>query len=496
MSKVDVLEYLQKDYNLFIKGVFQSSKSGETFSTYNPTNGELIAKISSASKEDVDLAVAAAKEAFDGWSKTSVQERGNILLNIADRLEERIELFAAVESIDTGRAIVETREDVVAVVDQFRYFAGCIRAQEGSAVEHNSKAFSILLREPFGVVAQIIPWNFPFLMAGWKLAPALAAGNTIVIKPASNTPLSILEFAKLVQSILPAGVLNILTGSGRECGEYLINHADIDKIAFTGSTEVGLRMAKAAAEKIIPATLELGGKSANIIFPDAPMEKAIEGAVLGILYSQGQVCSAGSRLFVHEDIYNNVVAELKKAFSKVRIGDPLDENTRMGPMIDEKQLNAVLDYVKIGIGEGAVLEYGGNRLTGGELERGYFMEPTIFTDVNNSMRIAREEIFGPVLVVIPFKDEQEVIAMANDSEYGLAGAVWTKDINRALRVAKAVRTGTMWVNEYNLVPSHSPFGGYKKSGYGREVHKTVLDHYSQIKNIYISLSEEPCGWYK
>lgn len=495
MKKKQLENLMQKEYGLFINGDFKPSISGLTFETFNPVDGEMIARVSKANEEDVDRAVDSARKAFESWKLISAKERSDLLLKIADALEKNIEFLAGVESLDTGRAIIETREDIIGGVDQFRYFAGVIRSHEDSAVQHSSEAFSLILREPLGVVGQIVPWNFPFLISVWKIAPALAGGNTIVIKPASNTPLSLLEMAKILMPILPPGVLNIIPGSGRKCGERLINHQGIDKIAFTGSTDIGIHVAKVAAEKIIPATLELGGKSANIIFPDAPIKKAIEGATLGILYAQGQVCNAGSRLFVHKDVYDEVVDSLIRFFKNVVIGDPLDENTRMGSLVDENQIKSVLGFIEEGQKEGAKLVYGGTRLVEDGKDKGCFIKPALFTNVTNDMKIAQEEIFGPVLVVIKFNDEKEVIEMANDSQYGLAGGVWTKDINCALRVAKAVNTGTMWINEYNIVPSHSPFGGYKKSGFGREVHKMALESYTQVKNIYVSLSEEPCGWY-
>jgi acyl-CoA reductase-like NAD-dependent aldehyde dehydrogenase len=370
-----------------------------------------------------------------------------------------------------------------------------VRAEEDEAVMLDKETMSIILREPIGVVGQIIPWNFPLLMAAWKLAPALAAGDTVVIKPSSATSLSILELVKILNEILPPGVVNIITGKGSVAGNYILEHEGFRKLAFTGSTDVGYTVAEAAAKKLIPSTLELGGKSANIFFPDCPWEKAIEGATLGILFNQGQVCCAGSRAFVHEKIYDKFIAELIEKFKKVKVGLPWEKDTMMGPLVNEAQLHKVLEYIRIGKNEGAKLAYGGNRIESNNLSKGFFMEPTIFVDVNNKMRIAQEEIFGPVLCVIKFKEEDEVIKMANDSEFGLAGAVWTKDINRAIKVARSIETGRMWINNYNNLPAHAPFGGYKKSGIGRETHKMMLDHYTQKKNIFIHLSEKKLGLY-
>lgn len=359
----------------------------------------------------------------------------------------------------------------------------------------NDNDLSIILREPIGVIGQIVPWNFPFLMAAWKLAPALAAGNCIVFKPSSTTSLSVLEFIKLIEGVLPAGVVNLITGKGSGAGNYMLEHEGFRKLAFTGSTDIGYTVADAAAKKLIPATLELGGKSANIYFPDAPWEKAIEGLQMGILFNQGQVCCAGSRVFVHEDIYDKFVAEAVKAFNKVKVGLPWQADTQMGAIVNEYQLKSILNYVEIGKKEGAKVVAGGCRITEDGLDKGAFMRPTILADVTNKMRVAQEEIFGPVVCIIKFKDEDEVIKMANDNEYGLGGAVWTKDINRAFRVARAVETGRMWINNYNNLPVHAPFGGYKKSGIGRETHKVILEHYTQMKNIFISLSEEKIGMY-
>jgi acyl-CoA reductase-like NAD-dependent aldehyde dehydrogenase len=378
-------------------------------------------------------------------------------------------------------------------IDHFRYFAGVIRSHSDEAVQLDNNTLSLVLNEPVGVVGQIIPWNFPLLMAAWKLAPALAAGNTVVIKPSEMTSITLLTLGEILNDVLPPGVVNIVTGQGAEAGQALLDHPDVDKLAFTGSTAVGYRVAKAAAEKLIPATLELGGKSANIVFPDANLEKALEGAALSILLNQGEVCEAGARLFVHHSIFEKFIGALKERFEQIRVGDPLDPQTQMGSQVSEQQMARILGYVDLASQEGLNVLTGGKRLTGGALGRGSFIAPTIITDVSNDMSVAQEEIFGPVLVVMPFEDEADVIALANESDYGLAGAVWTQDINRALRVARAIKTGRMWVNTYHELPAHAPFGGYKKSGIGRETHKMMLDSYTEKKNIIISLNESTYG---
>ncbi|HHY68741.1 MAG TPA: aldehyde dehydrogenase family protein [Bacillota bacterium] len=487
---------IDSHYKLLIDGKWVDAKDGATFETYCPADGTLLATCAQASQEDVDMAVQAAWKAFETWKDVSPQERSSILLKIADLIDENAEKLALIETLDNGKPIRETRTiDVPLSSDHFRYFAGAIRADEGRAVMIDKNTLSIILSEPIGVVGQIIPWNFPLLMAAWKLAPALAAGCTVVIKPSCLTPLSLLELGKLINEVLPPGVVNIVTGSGATTGQYMLEHPGFRKLAFTGSTEVGYTVAEAAAKKLIPATLELGGKSANIIFPDCPRDKALEGVQIGILFNQGQVCCAGSRVFVHEDIYDEFLADCVDAFSKVKVGLPWEEDTMMGSQINELQLQKILSYVKIGQEEGARLACGGKRLTENGLDKGAFMEPTILADVDNKMRVAQEEIFGPVACFLKFKDEEEVIRLANESEYGLGGAVWTKDINRALRVARGIETGRMWVNDYNNLPAHVPFGGYKKSGIGRETHLMILDHYTQKKSIMISMTEERAGLY-
>jgi len=487
---------MDDSYKLFIDGKWVSGTGDRTFKAYSPSNGEVLATCVNGTREDVDAAVKAAWKAFATWKDVNPQERAAMLLKIADLIDANAEKLAMVETMDNGKPIRETMGvDIPLGSDHFRYFASAIRTEEGQAVMIDKDNLSIILREPIGVVGQIIPWNFPFLMACWKIAPALAAGDCVVIKPSSTTSLSILELAKLLEQVIPPGVVNVVTGGGSSTGSYILEHPDLSKLAFTGSTEVGYTIADAAAKKLIPATLELGGKSANIYFPDCPWEKAVEGVAMGILFNQGQVCCAGSRVFVHEDIYDRFLADMVKTFESVKVGLPWEKDTMMGCQVNEDQLQKILGYVEVGKKEGARVLCGGYKINDNGLDKGCFMKPTILADVTNEMRVAQEEIFGPVVAVIKFKTEAEVIKMANDSEYGLGGAVWTKDINCAFRVARAVETGRMWINQYNNLPAHTPFGGYKKSGIGRETHKMMLDHYSQKKNIFISLSETKVGFY-
>ena len=487
---------LKERYDLYIDGKWVPASDGAAFITRNPATGEALAECAQATKEDVDAAVKAAWKAFPGWKAVEPSARAAILMKIADRIDENAELLAQIETMDNGKPIRETTAiDVPLSSDHFRYFAGAIRTVEGTATVLDGNFMSLVLREPIGVVGQIVPWNFPFLMAAWKLAPALAAGNCIVFKPSSSTSLSMLVFMELIEDLIPPGVVNVVTGSGGKSGQYLLDHPDIRKLAFTGSSEVGVGVAQAAAEKLIPSTLELGGKSANIYFEDCQWDMAIDGLQLGILFNQGQVCCAGSRVFVQESIYDKFVAAAVDAFNKVKVGDPMNPETQMGSQINTAQIEKILGYIDIAKSEGAEILCGGERYVDDGCDKGCFMKPTLIANVTNDMRIAQEEIFGPVAVIIKFKTEEEVIAMANDSEYGLGGAVWTRDLNRALRVSRGIETGRMWINTYNQIPAGAPFGGYKRSGIGRETDLSILEHYTQKKNIMINLSETPSGFY-
>jgi len=492
---------LKERYGLFIGGEWRDASDGATFPVTNPATGAHLANCAQATAQDVDDAVKAAWSAFPSWKAVEPQDRAAILNKIADRIDENAELLASVETLDNGKPIRETTFiDVPWSSEHFRYFAGAVLTQQGSATVLNTpnitgESLSIVLREPIGVVGQIVPWNFPFLMAAWKLAPVLAAGDCTVIKSSSATPLSLIVFLELIEDLVPAGVINMVTGSGSKAGQYILDHPGFRKLAFTGSTEVGLSVAKAAADKLIPATLELGGKSANIYFDDCNFDQALDGLQVGILFNQGQVCCAGSRVFVQEGIYDKFLEAAIKQFEGINQGDPMDMATQIGTQINEAQVKKIESYIEIAKQEGATIACGGERNVEGGCANGAFFKPTLITDVTNDMRVAQEEIFGPVAVVMKFKDEDEVVALANESEYGLGGAVWTQDISKAFRVARAVETGRMWVNTYNQIPAGAPFGGYKRSGIGRETDLSILDAYTQQKNIFINLSEEATGFY-
>jgi len=472
---------------LFIGGQWVDAVAANTFTTVNPATEEPITQVAEGRAEDIDRAVKAARQAFEGpWAGVSAADRGRLLWKMADLIESRLAEIAEVETLDSGKTITESsRVDVPMAADCFRYFAGWATKIEGETIPVRAPCFGYTLREPLGVVGQIIPWNFPILLAAWKVAPALAAGNTIVLKPAEQTPLTALRLAGIAEEAgLPPGVLNVVTGFGPTAGAALVNHPGVDKIAFTGSTAVGQEIMRRAAGSLKRLTLELGGKSPNIVFADADLDLAVRGASNGIFYNKGEVCTAGSRLFVEESLHDALLDRLSAFTAKLQQGDPLDPKTRLGPQVSEGQMNRVLSYVDKGKGEGARLVAGGSRAPG----KGYFVRPTIFDDVQNGMTIAREEIFGPVLSVLRFRDLDEVVRAANDTPYGLAAAVWTKDIKKAHRAARLLKSGTVWINTYGLYDSAMPFGGYKMSGFGRELGRHGLLEYTQTKSVWVDLS--------
>jgi len=488
-------------YNNFIGGEWVPPVEGKYFDNVTPVTGQAFCEIPRSSAADIELALDAAHAAKDAWGKTSVTERSNILLKIADRAEQNLEILSVAETWDNGKGIRETlNADVPLLVDHFRYFAGCIRAQEGTSAELDETTATYHFHEPLGVVGQIIPWNFPLLMAAWKLAPALAAGNCIVLKPAEQTPVSILIFLELIQDLLPAGTINVVNGYGAEVGQPLAESTRIAKIAFTGSTPVGSKIMGYAAKNIIPSTVELGGKSPNIYFEDVMqheddfVSKCVEGLLLGF-FNQGEVCTCPSRALVQESIYDEFIEKVIERGKQIKQGNPLDTETMVGAQASMEQLDKILSYMDVARDDGAEFLMGGarNELTG-DLASGYYVQPTLLKGTND-MRVFQEEIFGPTLGITTFKDEAEALAIANDTEFGLGAGVWTRDINRAYRMGRGIQAGRVWTNCYHAYPAHSAFGGYKKSGVGRETHKMMLDHYQQTKNLLVSYSTNPLGFF-
>lgn len=488
-------------YENYIGGAFVAPIKGEYFENISPITGKVFTKAARSTKEDIELALDAAHAAFPAWSKTSVVERSNRLLKIAQVIEDNLEYLATVETIDNGKPIRETMAaDLPLVIDHFRYFAGVIRAEEGAIAEHDEHTVSIVLHEPLGVVGQIIPWNFPLLMATWKIAPALAAGCCTVVKPAEQTPTSIMVLMELIGDLLPAGVLNVVSGFGLEAGKPLAQSSRIAKISFTGETTTGRLILQYASENIIPATMELGGKSPNIFFEsvadadDEFFDKAVEGAVMFAL-NQGEICTCPSRILVHENIYDKFISRVIERTKAIKAGDPLDPTVMIGAQASNDQYEKIKSYLHIGKEEGAEVLTGGdaNALTG-ELSGGYYIQPTIFKG-HNKMRIFQEEIFGPVVCVTTFKTTEEAIEIANDTLYGLGAGVWTRDAHELYQVPRAIQAGRVWVNNYHAYPAHAPFGGYKKSGFGRETHKMMLEHYRQTKNMLISYSKQKLGFF-
>jgi len=484
MTKKDVKI---KPGKLFINGRWVDSVSGKTFDTLNPATEKVITSVAEGDSADIDLAVAAAREAFENgpWKKTDARDRGRILLKIAGLIERNKDELALLDTLDNGKPINETTNaDIPLVIDCFLYYAGWADKIHGETIPVRGDFFNYTLREPVGVVGQIIPWNFPLLMAAWKIAPALACGNTIVLKPAEQTPLSALRLGEICQEAgLPDGVLNIVTGYGPTAGAALAEHMDVDKIAFTGGSATGRIIMQAASKNLKRISLELGGKSPNIVFADSDVDSAVAGAMTGIFFNQGEVCCAGSRLFIEKSIHEEFIDKLSNKAANMRVGNPEDTGTQMGAQVSKEQFDKILGYIETGKQEGAKLVTGGERCG----ERGYFIKPTIFDAVDNNMRIAKEEIFGPVVSAITFDDVSEVVKQGNLSIYGLAAAVWTKDIKKAHRLARDLKAGTIWINTYNAFDAASPFGGFKQSGFGRELGVHALELYTHVKSVWINL---------
>lgn len=491
----------KKRYGNYINGEWVAPAAGRYFENITPVTGKPFCEIPRSDEQDIERALDAAHAAKAAWGRTSPGERSSILLRIADRMEQNLELLATAETWDNGKPIRETMAaDLPLAIDHFRYFAGCVRAQEGSIAEVDHDTYAYHFHEPLGVVGQIIPWNFPLLMAVWKLAPALAAGNCVVLKPAEQTPASILVLMELIGDLLPKGVLNVVNGFGLEAGKPLASSKRIAKIAFTGETSTGRLIMQYASQNLIPVTLELGGKSPNIFFADvmarddAFLDKAIEGFVMFAL-NQGEVCTCPSRALIHESIYDRFIERALKRVAAVKQGNPLDQGTMIGAQASSEQLEKILSYLNIGRQEGAQCLIGGARsMLPGDLAGGYYVQPTVFKG-HNKMRIFQEEIFGPVVSVATFKDEEEALSIANDTLYGLGAGVWSRDMNTAFRMGRGIQAGRVWTNCYHAYPAHAAFGGYKQSGIGRETHKMMLDHYQQTKNLLVSYSEQKLGFF-
>jgi phenylacetaldehyde dehydrogenase len=487
-----VAEFLSRPRKMFINNQWVDSASGKTFPVYNPATGEVLAKVAEGDREDINRAVAAARKAFDSgpWAEMTASERGRLIWKLGDLLEQHAEEFSQLESLDNGKPLSVARAaDIPLAIDLFRYMAGWATKIEGNTISVSTKSkrneyFAYTRREPVGVVGQIIPWNFPLLMAAWKLGPALATGCTVVLKPAEQTPLTALMLGELfAEAGFPDGVVNVVPGYGETAGAALAAHPDVDKIAFTGSTEVGKLILQAAAGNLKKVSLELGGKSPNIVFDDADVKPTIAGAASAIFFNQGQVCSAGSRLYIEKDIFDKVVEGVAEQAKKIKLGPGMEPDTTMGPLVSEEQLHRVTGYLEAGFNEGAEALVGGKKRDG----KGYFVEPTVMVKTNPQMKVVREEIFGPVVVASPFSDIEQIVAEANNTEYGLAAGVWTKDISKAHRIAHRLRAGTVWINCYSIFDAALPFGGYKQSGWGREMGHEVLELYTEVKSVCVAI---------